>query len=243
MRAAVYARSPRTEKSIGDVGDAAIVVVGNALVDAPYRPSQKEELGDYPEIAIVTPRQTWFVRYTPGQGFYDLTASSKLADAKGDAARWADLDHDGDIDLCLTSSGKLSVWRNNGDGSFVEATKDFNLSDVAASADFAAVDLDGVNLGVDLVLAGPGGSTLERNQYGGRFAQDKDAAASWPPAERILADDFNNDGLPDFVFVVAEARDDRPRRRHRSTKDHDGPRHGRCSLRRSTSTTMAGSTS
>lgn len=194
----------RTEKSIGDVGDAAIVVVGNALVDAPYRPSQKEELGDYPEIAIVTPRQTWFVRYTPGQGFSDSTASSKLAGAKGDAARWTDLDHDGDIDLCLVTSGKLNVWRNNGDGTFVEATKEFGLSDAAASADFAAVDLDGVNLGVDLALAGPGGSTLERNQYGGRFAQDKDAAASWPPAERILADDFNNDGLPDFVFASAK---------------------------------------
>ena len=46
MKAADVRELARTEKSIGDVGDAVIVVVGNALVDAPNRPSQKEELGD-----------------------------------------------------------------------------------------------------------------------------------------------------------------------------------------------------
>ncbi|MEX2093666.1 MAG: VCBS repeat-containing protein, partial [Pirellulales bacterium] len=127
-----------------------------------------------------------------------------LADARGDTARWADLDHDGDVDLCTASSAGLDVWRNNGDGTFVEATKDFGLAEAGPCADFAAVDLDGVNLGVDLALASPSASTLERNQFGGRFARDTDAAASWPAADRVLADDFNNDGLPDFVFVAAQ---------------------------------------
>ena len=94
----------------------------------------------------------------------------------------------------------MTVWRNNSDGSFIDATKDFGLADAGPGTDFAAVDLDGVNLGVDLLVASPTASVLERNQYGGRFARDADTA--WPAADRVLADDFNNDGLPDFVFVA-----------------------------------------
>jgi hypothetical protein len=199
-----YREIARSSKPLSGEVDNAVMVIGNALVDAPYQPSQNEQAGDFPEIAIVTPRQSWFVRYTPGTGFDDLTAPSKLADAKGDTARWADLDHDGDIDLCTASSAGLRVWRNNGDGTFVDATSEFGLADHGPCADFAAVDLEGLNLGVDLILVSPAASTLERNQYGGRFAEDKGAAASWPAADRVLANDFNNDGLPDFVFVAAK---------------------------------------
>jgi hypothetical protein len=109
------------------------------------------------------------------------------------------LDHDGDVDLCVGSSSGLRVWRNNSDGTFVEATSEFGLADVGPCSDFAAADLDGINLGIDLVVTGPEGSTLWLNQYAGSFA--KEPRVAWPSAKRILCDDFSNDGLPDVALL------------------------------------------
>ncbi len=152
----------RSEQTIGAVGDQATVLVGNAFVDAAARSAGRPDeeskgQGDQPEIAIVTPQQSWLVRYHPDSGFEDLTAASNLSAAGGVAAHWIDLDHDGDIDLCLASSAGLRVWRNNSDGRFVEATNEFGLGDVGPCVDFAAADFDATNLGVDLVVAGPKG--------------------------------------------------------------------------------------
>ena len=201
-------KSCASEQAIGTVGDHATLLVGNAFVDAAARsvgrPDEESKgQGDQPEIAIVTPQQSWLVRYHPDSGFEDLTSASNLSAAGGDAAHWIDLDHDGDIDLCTASSAGLHVWRNNSDGRFVEATNDFGLSDVGPCVDLAAADFDASNLGVDLVVAGPKSTSLYRNQYAGRFARDEQIARNWPAAERVLVDDFNNDGLPDVVFISA----------------------------------------
>jgi tetratricopeptide (TPR) repeat protein len=206
--AAGFKEIARSEQSIGSVGTVATVLVGNAFVDAAARPpgspaEENQAQGDQPEIAIVTPQQTWLVRYRPDAGFEDLTAASNLSAASGDAARWIDLDHDGDIDLCVASSAGLRVWRNNSDGRFVEATNDFGLADVGPCVDVAAADFDATNLGVDLVIAGPERSSLYRNQFAGRFARDEQVAMNLPAAEHVLSDDFNNDGFPDVVFVAA----------------------------------------
>ncbi len=198
----------RSEQLLGPMGDGAIVLVGNALVDQRARPptaarrdADADAEGEQPEVAIVTPRQTWFVRYRPGQGIDDLTAASNLSAARGDVARWIDLDHDGDIDLCVGSTEGLRAWRNNSDGRFVDATQEFGLADSGPCVDIAAVELDGTNLGVDLVVAGPEAATLYRNQYGGRFAKEEVASPGWPAAKRLLTNDFDNDNLADLAFV------------------------------------------
>jgi tetratricopeptide (TPR) repeat protein len=198
----------RSEQPVGSVGNASTILVGNAFVDAAARPSgspdeENKAQGDQPEIAIVTPQQTWLVRYRPDAGFENLTAASNLSAASGDTARWIDLDHDGDIDLCVASSAGLRVWRNNSDGQFVEATNDFGLADVGPCVDVAAADFDATNLGVDLIIAGSERSSLYRNQFAGRFARDEQFATNLPAADRVLSDDFNNDGYPDVVFVAA----------------------------------------
>jgi Flp pilus assembly protein TadD len=201
----------RSGQSIGQVGERATVLVGNAFVDASARttagPADEEtsRQGDQPEIAIVTPQKTWLVRYQPEGGFDDLSAASNLSAAAGDTARWVDLDHDGDIDLCTASESGLRVWRNHSDGGFVEATDEFGLAEVPASTDFAAADFEATNLGVDLVVAGSAGSSLYRNQFAGRLTRATPSGGDWPAAERVLADDFNNDGVPDVVFVSPSA--------------------------------------
>ncbi|HJQ81566.1 MAG TPA: FG-GAP-like repeat-containing protein [Lacipirellulaceae bacterium] len=194
----------RSEQPIADSIRRATVLPANAFVDERARQSVDDDgenpVGDQPEIAIVTPERTWLLRQSATAGFEDLTESSGLATARGDVAKWVDLDHDGDVDLCMGSAGGLHVWRNNSDGTFVEATSEFGLDGVGPCSDFAAADLDGINLGVDLIVAGPEGSSLWLNQYAGRFA--KYPSVGWPSAARILCDDFNNDGLPDIVLLA-----------------------------------------
>jgi tetratricopeptide (TPR) repeat protein len=199
----------RSSQSIGPVDDDAVVLVGNALVDGRNRPAgsssgDENAVGDQPEIVVVTPRQTWFLRYVPGRGVVDLTASSSLSAAHGDTARWADVDHDGDIDLCVGSSDGLKIWRNNSDGQFVDVTQESGVADSGPCVDFAAIELDGTNLGVDLVIAGPQSTTIYRNQFGGRFAEETGPTAALPAATTILADDFDNDDLADIGLLSPE---------------------------------------
>ncbi|TWT36591.1 FG-GAP repeat protein [Posidoniimonas corsicana] len=179
----------------------AVVAVGNAIADSPVRSGMGAEVGDFSEIAVVTPMGTRLIRHTPDVGFEDLTQAARLGQATGAIAKWADLDHDGDIDLCIGGPGGVAAWRNNGDGSFVDATSEFGLADTGPWVDFAAVDLDGVNLGVDLVQTGGVRPRVLRNAFGGAFKSDPEAA--WPPAERVLLDDLNNDGVPEIVCFAA----------------------------------------
>ena len=197
-----YREISRSSQPLAGDMTGAMVVVANALVDVPYQANQTEQAGDYPEIAIVTPRQAWLARYTPGKGFEDLTCCRTLVRGQRRRRPLGRFGSRRRRRFVTGSAAGLQAWRNNGDGSFVDATSEFGLTDAGAVADFAAVDLEGVNLGVDLALVGGQKSSLERNQYGGKFAADADGAANWPAAERVLADDFNNDGLPDFVFVA-----------------------------------------
>lgn len=194
----------RSEQPIADSISRASVLPANAFVDERGRQSADDDaenpVGDQLEIAIVTSERAWLLRPSATAGFEDLTESSGLASAAGEVAKWVDLDHDGDVDLCTGLAGGLRVWRNNSDGTFVEATSEFGLDGVGPCSHFAAADLDGINLGVDLIVVGPEGSSLWLNQYAGRFA--KYPSVGWPSAARILCDDFNNDGLPDVVLLA-----------------------------------------
>ncbi|CAD7694872.1 unnamed protein product [Ostreobium quekettii] len=183
----------------------AVVVVGNAIVDSALRTHQAADSGDFSEIAIVTPLGARLLRYTPESGWQDLTKAAGLSGAAGNVAVWSDLDHDGDIDLCVGRADGLTAWRNNGDGTFVDATADFGLSDAGPCTALTAVDLDGVNLGVDLIQLGGERSRLYRNQFGGTFKLEPHASAHWPAADKVVANDFNNDGLPEVALLSGEA--------------------------------------
>jgi predicted nucleotidyltransferase len=57
----------------------------------------------------------------------------------------ADYDNDGDVDLLVTNYREDALYRNNGDGTFVDVAKEAGVSDPrwGASAAFGDIDNDG----------------------------------------------------------------------------------------------------
>ena len=86
-----------------------------------------------------------------GPRFVDVTAASGIAasgivvTAYGMGATAGDIDGDGDLDLFVSSFGPDQLFRNQGDGTFVDVTAAAGVGEAAwgASAAFADADLDG----------------------------------------------------------------------------------------------------
>ncbi len=122
-----------------------------------------------------------------GGGGGTFTRSSAIADSTGAAALFADLDHDGDLDLFLGTTAGDKVYRNNGDGSF--------KAQILASATTQVVfgDFNG-DPRTDLIGVGKNGLTLYQGLEEGRF----EAHALPINARAIAAGDYDNDGLLDL---------------------------------------------
>ena len=135
--------------------------------------------------------------------FIDATAQARVADTR--AARKAlfvDLDHDGDLDLLLVGDAARTVYRNNLDGTFTEATAAFGLGGGGVrDAVFADFDGDGR---VDVFFTSDRGSNSLMHNGGAQRFSDATAASgltttggSGPAA----VGDYDNDGFLD-VFVA-----------------------------------------
>jgi hypothetical protein len=139
-----------------------------------------------------------------------VTAASGI-DARGFGlgVAAADIDNDGFVDLYLTNFGPSQMWRNNGDGTFRDVTKESgtaNQPGFGVSASFVDYDRDGwldlyvgnnvvYSLENETVCPNPAGARdycppqiyggqadrLYRNQGGGRFADGRSSAASLDP--------------------------------------------------------------
>ncbi|MDX2031453.1 MAG: FG-GAP-like repeat-containing protein [Blastocatellia bacterium] len=142
-----------------------------------------------------------YVRLFRNEGgkFSDVTARSKIAASQPVAgAVFGDFDNDGKTDLALFGYQTLALWKNAGDGAFVEATAQFGLSGGypawAAAAAWVDIDHDG-----DLDL------------YVGNFAD----LSRWPTAgdAAVFPDDFpgeenrlfRNNGNGSFAETTAQA--------------------------------------
>jgi len=178
-------------------------------------------------------------RYLPGspsgsrlfRGKGPLAYDDVTARAGIDDREWSvgcavgDVDNDGDSDLYLTRLGRNAFFRNNGDGTFVEAATGAEHESWSTGAAFGDLDLDGlldlyvcsyIDLSrVDLrarcnyfgieVFCGPNGlpgaaDALYRNQDGARFLDFTHALAESPLGRgfSVLLSDLDSDRLPEI---------------------------------------------
>ncbi|MGH9320950.1 MAG: CRTAC1 family protein, partial [Vicinamibacteria bacterium] len=158
--------------------------------------------------------------------YEDVTERAGIADRGWSfGCAVADVDNDGDSDLYLTRLGRNALYRNRGDGTFIETNAGVEHDSWSTGAAFADLDLDGfpdlyvcsyIDLTrVDLrarcryfaieVFCGPNGlpgarDALYRNESGLRFEDRSDALVE-PEDSRgfsVLLVDLDSDRLPEI---------------------------------------------
>ncbi len=136
--------------------------------------------------------------------FGDVTAKASIGRVNGARkALFADLDHDGDLDLLLVGSNPVAVYRNNQDGTFTDAAASLGLAATGVtSAAFGDFSGDGR---IDLVLPNEGAVTLLRGAGAQGFSDVTTASglATSANAGAIAVGDCNNDGLIDLFVAGA----------------------------------------
>jgi tetratricopeptide (TPR) repeat protein len=140
----------------------------------------------------------------------DATAQSGISlPGGGTYATFADYDNDGWLDLfVIGGEGRGHLFRNNGNGTFVDVTAKAGVSDVrgARKAIFVDLDHDG---DLDLLLVGGGQRTVYRNNLDGTFTE---ATTSFGLAGASDADDaafadFDGDGRTDIFIANSQGSD------------------------------------
>jgi tetratricopeptide (TPR) repeat protein len=149
-------------------------------------------------------------------------SSKRPPDSFATGVTFVDYDHDGDLDLYVTRFTDFplavktqpfmfpedapapgnALWRSNGDGTFVDRTKDLALVGTAPS--IGALGTDTNNDGaIDLVVTGwQKYPTIFVNTREAAYRATSPWAISMPgPAAGVVAADFDHDGWTDLAFT------------------------------------------
>jgi len=156
-------------------------------------------------FAIGADSHGYLLRNTGKGTFEDVTAQARVADVGGArAATFADLDHDGDLDLLVVGYGGMlnRVYRNNIDGTFTAAW----LSGASDTREVAIGDFDDDGR-IDLFATRENGAGMFYRNAGLHRFEDMTTKSGLGAnlGGAAAVGDFNNDGLLD-IFVVSETR-------------------------------------
>jgi cytochrome c-type biogenesis protein CcmH/NrfG len=155
-------------------------------------------------FVIGTDGRAHLFRNEGGSRFTDVSARAGMANLFGARkAIFADLDHDGDLDVLLVGGTRIAFYRNNGDGTFTEMADAMGFATSRADTrDVAFADFDGDGRTDVLVVNASGVPTLYHNEGGRRFA---DATAQSGLAADggsiVRAADYDNDGYIDVLIA------------------------------------------
>jgi tetratricopeptide (TPR) repeat protein len=141
-------------------------------------------------------------------GFEDVSEKSGIGGVRpakpgtvSQPAAFADVDHDGDLDLVVTGS-PTRLLRNNGNGSFADIAVQAGISAPVSAIALAATDYDN-RRDIDLLVVPQSGAPLlYRNMRDGSF-RDASADSGLPSNgsySALAVGDVNKDGFSDFLF-------------------------------------------
>lgn len=181
-------------------------------------------VGDYPDgvpVAWRIPPRT-FASEIEFPRFPEIAGALGLdVDGHAGGVVMEDFDGDGWLDLLVSSSsleGSLRLFRNQGDGTFIERTTEAGLTGLVGGLNLIHADYDNDGWPDVLVLRGawwgPAGhhpNSLLRNLGDGRFEDVTEAAGvlSLHPTGTAVWFDYNGDGWLD-LFVGNESTDGDP---------------------------------
>lgn len=153
-----------------------------------------------------------------GHRLVDVTRAAGLADPAmpTQAAAWLDYDNDGDLDLFIGNEARpddpsggdypSQLFRNGGDGTFVDVAREAGVTNDRYAKGVAAGDFDDDGW-IDLYVSNHGANRLYRNRGDGTFEDVAEASGVMGPARSFATwfFDMDNDGDLDLFAAAYEA--------------------------------------
>ena len=181
----------------------------------------------FTDLAVTVADRVWLFHNEKNGTFKDVTDRAGLTHSPtkskfGLGLAFIDYDHDGDLDLYVTryedsaafdprtkQEGGVAgdtfpanvMWRNNGDGTVTDVTRDIGLEGLAPSVGAIGTDYNNdraIDILVQNALYPP---TVYENPREGKFKAQRLLSTESGIADGAAVLDFNHDGWMDFAFT------------------------------------------